>query len=438
MTDILRVPPHANDAEEAVIGGLLIDPAKLELIALNLAPDDFYRRDHGEIYRAILVLTGSGKTADAVTLGDAFPDIRDRAFELARQAYSSAMVSAYAKIIREKSVRRKLIAAAMALGDQAFGNEEPTNDLLASTIGSLMAMQKSESTSEYTLRQAMTMAYRGAQEARKRGGRIPGIATGFRKLDDLLGGWHDSDLIVVGARPSMGKTALLLKFAMEANVPCGIISAEQPAHQVGARVLSAHSHVPAFKFRNGAFEAEEVERLLASAKQLADYGCMIYDRSRPKLSDVVRMARKWKQQNGIRALFVDYVQRIEADHVGRNTPKNERVGEVAAGLKTLARDLEIPVIALGQVNRKVEERHDKRPHMADLSDSSEIEKEADEVLMLYREAVYYDKVNEDNKPVRENVAEINVEKNRHGPVGYIECAWMKETMRFEELTNEAA
>jgi replicative DNA helicase len=317
----------------------------------------------------------------------------------------------------------------------AFGNDADTPDLIADTIGALMRMQKTEAKAEYTLRDAMSIAYKAAQEAKALGGAIPGIPTGIEKLDNLLGGWHDSDLIVLGSRPAMGKTAALVNFALACGVPCGIISAEQPAAQLGSRAMSARSHVEASKFRNGAFDDDDIGRLMRAVAELIEHPCMIYDRSSPTIADVVRMARKWKHNDGIRVLFVDYVQRIEASNFDRRTPKHERVGEVVKGLKTLARDLDIPVVALCQVGRQVEQRTDKRPSMGDMSDSSEIEKEADQILTLYREAVYFDAggVNERGQPVRPNVAEINVEKNRHGPCGYVECVWIPESMRFEDM-----
>ena len=442
--DAIRVPPHATDAEEVLLGGLMILPDKIEAVASELAPEDFYRHDHAAIYRAMLELSGRSKIADAVTLGDYIPEHRTRVYELARDSWSAANVSGYARMIREKAVRRRLIDAATNLASAAFGNETETHVLLADTIGSLMAMQKTESQAEYTLRQAMTLAYKAAQDAKALGGRIPGIPSGLHRLDHLLGGWHNGDLVVLGARPAMGKTAMLLKFALATEAPCGIISAEQPAIQVGARVMSAQSRVDAEKFRNGAFEGEDIESLRMTVERLVDRACLIYDLSNPSIADVVRVARKWKQQHGIQVLFVDYIQRIEA--MDRRAPKHERVGEVVRGLKTLARDLDIPVVALCQVTRDVEKRNDRRPNMGDMSDSSEIEKEADQILTLYREAVYYSAfdergnqigLNEKGKPIRENIAELTIEKNRHGATGYVECVWIAPTMRFEDLAHVA-
>lgn len=436
----LRVPPHNADAEAQVLGSMLFDPNCIETVSTLLRADDFYRREHREIFDAIMRQSGKSAPTDAVTLSDLLPEHRTRLLDLANNAYSAANVKGYAGMVRDKALRRSLIEFGMRLSSDAFGVDVDTPNLIADTIGALMRMQKTEARSEFTLKDAMGLAYSAAQQAKALGGAIPGIPSGLYKLDHMLGGWHDSDLVVLGARPAMGKTAMLIKFALACGVPCGIVSAEQPAIQIGARAMSAQSHVDAVKFRNGAFDDEDIGRLMRAVSELVTHPCMIYDRSSPTIADVVRMARKWRQNEGIRVLFVDYVQRIEASSADRRTPKYERVGEVVRGLKTLARDLGIPVVALCQVNRDVEKRTDKRPSMGDMSDSSEIEKEADQVLTLYREAAYFDVggVNERNQPVRPGVAEINVEKNRHGPCGYVECAWVPDSMRFENLGDDHA
>jgi replicative DNA helicase len=320
---------------------------------------------------------------------------------------------------------RAVIDQATELLEAAWSNEVGAVELLDTGISRLMAMQKIEARSEYTLRQAMTMAFAEAERAKALGGRIPGISSGLGGLDRILGGWHDSDLIVIGARPAQGKTALLLNFATACAMPCGIISAEQPAQQIGARVMSIKSHVPAERMRNGRFEGSDLRKLENAIGELCDRTCLIYDRSSPTIADVSRMARKWKQQNGIRALFVDYVQRIESFSTSNRANKAEKVGEVVRGLKNLARDLEIPVIALAQVGRQAEGR---QPGMGDLSDSSEIEKEADQILTLFRPGTADDMAGDDD-------AVISVQKNRHGPTGDVRTAWLAETMRFEDHAN---
>jgi len=431
----VRMPPHSIDAEQAVLGGLMLAPEKIETLADKLSEQDFYRKDHRMIWRAVVELNARGQPCDAVTMGDWFDNNgmsemvggSSYLIDLSNNTPSAANIAAYAQIIREKSVLRQVIDHGMQLVESAYSSESSGVELVDRGITELMALQKVEARSEFTLRQAMTMAFAEAERAKALGGRIPGIASGLTALDRILGGWHDSDLVVIGARPAQGKTALLLNFATACALPSGIISAEQPAQQVGARVMSIKSHVPAERMRNGRFDTGDLKKLSGAVEELCDRTCLIYDRSAPTIADVSRMARKWKQQNGIRVLFVDYIQRIDASHTNSRANKAEKVGEVVRGLKNLARDLEIPVIALAQVGRQAE---DRQPGMGDLSDSSEIEKEADQILTLFRPGTSDDAASDYD-------AVISVEKNRHGPCGEIKAAWLAETMRFTDYAEEA-
>lgn len=432
----IRVPPHSTDAEQAVLGGLMLVPDKIESLADRLAVADFYRKDHQLIYRAMLELSGRGQPCDAVTLGDwfeanGFGEMMGGAsylYELAGSTASAANIGAYAEIIRNKSIRRQVIDRASTLIESAYGSEDDSTQLVDRGVVDLMELQKTEARSEFTLKQAMAAAYQEAQRARELGDTIPGIPTGLARLDRVLGGWHDSDLVVVGARPAMGKTALLLNFAIACKVPCGIVSAEQPMVQVGGRIIAAKSRVAAEKMRNGRFRDEDYGRLANAIEELNDRTCQIYDRSAPSIADVSRIARKWKQQNHIRVLFVDYLQRIRSSYTRQGANRTEHVGEVAQGLKNLARDLDIPVVALAQVSRKVEDREDKQPGMSDLADSSEIEKEADQILTLYRPAVH-------DETAEEALSILSIEKNRHGPTGVVKAAWLAECMRFENYAD---
>lgn len=422
----LRLPPHSLEAEQAVLGGLMLDIEKLDVIAGKLSEADFYRKDHRMIFRSVTELSRRGQPCDAVTLGDWFEthgfsemQLGGYVIHLANTTPSAANIEAYADIVREKSVRRSAIDHATRLMEAAYGSDGEASVILDAGITGLMSLQKIEAKNEFTLRQAMSIAYKQANEARERG-TIPGISTGLAKLDDLLGGWHDSDLVVVGARPAMGKTALLLNFAVATSLSCGIISSEQPAPQIGARVMAIKSGVPAELMRTGKFNNVHYTKLSHAIEDLSDRQLMIYDRSGPTIADVRRMARKWVQQNNIRVLFVDYIQRIRCSDTGRNANKTEKVGEVVSGLKDVARELNIPIVALAQVSRQAEGR---MPKMADLSDSSEIEKEADQIIMLNREEEYDDNA-EPGKAV------LEIEKNRHGRTGKILARWLPESMRF--------
>jgi len=432
--ETLRIPPHAPDAECNVLGALMIRGELAATVAEKLSESDFYQRRHALIYRALLALSAEGKPCDFVIVSEWLERNgltqetggESYLIEIANNTATATNAAIYADIVRERSSRRKVIGLSMQLAAAAY--DLGSTDLIDSAISELMGLQKFDTQHEFTLRQAMSAAYKAAQRAAELDGEIPGIPSGIRKLDEILGGWHPGDLIVIGARPSMGKTALLLNFAVAGKVPCGIISAEQPAVQMGARVLSIESKVEANKLRNGKFHADDLQQLAFAVQRLIEKDCMIFDRAAPNIAEVSRMARKWKQQNGIKALFVDYIQRIEG--TDRREKKYERVGEVTRTLKNLARDLDIPVIALCQVGRHVDKEKDKRPNMGDMSDSSEIEKEADQILTLYRDEVY----NPDSE--EKGIAEINVEKNRHGPTGFVKCAWLAETMRFKDLAYD--
>lgn len=432
----LRIPPHSIESEQSVLGGLMLKPSALESVAAALSENDFYRRDHRIIWRAIVDLDGKGQPFDAVTLGEWFQTQRmadlvggaSYIIELANTTPSAANILAYAKIVRGKAMLRALVDAGTELASDAF-NAEDGQGLLDAAIGRLMAMQRAETRCEYTLKQAASIAWREAAAAYERKGALAGITTGLTDLDEQLGGLHPGDLIVVGARPSMGKTAMLFGMsfaAAEKGFANGIISGEQPANQLGARMLSAASRVPGNSFRTGRFHEEEWPRLTHGIERLAALPIWILDRGSPSIAEIQRVSRRWKQQHGIKALYVDYIQRIS----GSGDRRHEVIGETCRGLKSLARDLEIPIVALSQVNREVEKRKPPIPRMGDLSDSSEIEKEADVVITIYREDYYNPDTN------KRGVAQLTVDKNRHGPTGFIEVLWRAETMTFENYADE--
>lgn len=415
-------------AEQSVLGGLLIAPEAIHAVEDLLTGDMFTRADHRTIFYAMGDMVAAGRPVDGVTLGEHLEReghgnaLSAYLIEMAATTPSAANIRAYAQLVRSSWTRRQV----QAVGHRIAQADGDASELLDAAIADLMRLQHTSQKHEYSLRDGMSMAYQAMKEAKELGGRIPGITTGLSKLDGIVGGWHDSDLIVVGARAAMGKTALLLNFAHNCGVPHGIVSAEQPVDQVAARLMSMDSGIAATAMRSGRVDDEDMGTLHATVKKLIDRKAFVYDRSAPTIGEVCRIARKWHHQHGIRVLFVDYIQRIESD---RGEKRYERVGDVVRQLKNLARDLQIPVIALAQVARNVEQRTDKRPHMGDLSDSSEIEKEADQVLMLYRDEVYTPE-----SPDR-GTAEIIIDKNRHGPTGFLRCKWVAETMRFEDLSH---
>lgn len=288
-----------------------------------------------------------------------------------------------------------------------------------SVIRQLMEIDAHKASYETNIRAAMGEALLDMEQAAETQG-IRGITTGLSDLDKHLGGWHRGDLCVIGARPAMGKTALLLHFAQSCGVPLGLISAEQPAYQIAQRHVASIGKVRLSDLRNGKIGKKETEAVITANHKLKDY--WIYDRSAPTIDDVVKMARRWVHRHDIRILFVDYIQRIN----GSGKMRHEQVGDVVRSLKTLARDLEIPVVALAQVARQVESREDKRPSMGDLSDSSEIEKEADQIITMYRDEVY------NKKSELAGICELKVCKNRHGYTGTVPVEWIGEHVSFRD------
>lgn len=415
-------------AEQSVLGGLMLAPEAMYAVTDLLTGEMFSRADHRTIFYQLGDMLAAGQPIDGVTVGEAL--VRDGhparlsgyLVELASQTPSAANIRAYAQIVRDSWTRQQV----QMVGHRIAKADGEASEMLDAAIADLMRLQHVSQQHEYSLRDCMSMAYAAMVEARELGGKIPGITTGLGKLDTILGGFHSSDLVVVGARAAMGKTALLLNFAQDCGVPHGIISAEQPGAQMASRLMSMDSGIAATAMRSGSVDDDDMGKLHTSVKRLVDRKAFVYDRSAPTIGEVCRIARKWHHRHGIRILFVDYIQRIESD---KGDKRYERVGDVVRQLKNLARDLQIPVVALAQVTRGVEQRQDKRPHMGDLSDSSEIEKEADQVLMLYRDEVY------DPESPNRGTAEIIIDKNRHGPTGFVRCAWLAETMRFKDLAH---
>lgn len=431
---MLRVPPASVEAEQAVLGGLMLVPSKLAELALS--PDDFYRREHRLIFQSMLEQDGA--PIDAVTLGEWFEskglgdEIGGAGYliQLASTTPSAANIQAYARIVSDKAMLRRLIGCCTDGVNEGFtGGREP-QEIIGEVVKSLMDLSRAEERFETTLKDALRIAWKELQAAADNPG-LRGVPFGLEKLDSRLGGAHKSDLLVFGARPAVGKTALLLNFAgyaAEKGFSVGLISGEQPKEQIAQRLIAIRSLVTAEKMRNGTMDETDWAKAHATLKAMASHRFQILDRSAPTLEQVKRTARRWKQQHGLQALYVDYVQRIR---VPKSTSRTDEVGYAAAGLKDIARELQIPVIALAQVKRDVEVRADKRPLAGDLANSDELTREADAIVMLYRDDVY----NEDSSD--KGIAELNVEKNRHGPCGTIRCKWFAETMRFANLDHSA-
>ncbi len=418
------------EVEMSVLGGLMLDNSRMAEI--DLVPEDFKGQSHGEIFAAIRDLVADEVNADPVTVSEYLDRTTRRKGWLQQIGAmvngtpSSANVVHYGRLVKEEAKRRRAVEIADRLTSALDAEGLPAID---NAIRDLMALDTTRKNHECGGKDAAKAALDIIEKAFQNKGKVVGVTTGLRDLDDCIGGLHPSDLIVVGARPAIGKTAFLLNLADNAKAPVGIISSEQGRDQIGLRLIAKNARVSAHHLRLGKIEEEWWGRMSKAVTDIASRQVWINDQPRPTVEQVVRQARKWKFQYGIKALYVDYIQHLQGPD---KMSIREQIIHIVRSLKRLARELDIPVIALAQVSREVDKRPDKRPWMSDLMESGAIEAEADIVGLLYRDDAY----NEHSE--KAGVMEINIAKNRHGPTGIIECAFHAQWMGVADLDRRYA
>ena len=421
----------AIQSEQEVIGCIVRKNSLLN--NLDLTGDEFSSELLGDIYREIAAVINSGSQLDIVTLGDMWrekrPDYLQAVGSIFKSGHGSErMLDKYATSI--KTDYRKKQAVDIALSMQYSISEQGDLTAIDRAITDLMKLNQSNKKYSLMMDDCIKEAMEMVEQVHENGGSV-GIPTGLEDLDASLGGFHNTNLTVIGARPAMGKTAMLLNMAhagSEGGRPVGLISAEQGAGQIGMRMISIHGSVDSQKMQTASFADHEWAIFSNAVTTLMGRGVAVNIEPGISITTVISQAREWKHRNKIEALYVDYIQKIRGSNPRDN--KTQQVTEVVSQLKNLARELNIPVIALAQVKREVDTRPDKRPSMGDMSDASEIEKEADEIMTLYRDEVY----NEDS-PER-GIAEISVCKNRHGPIGVVRANWIGKFMQFKDIESQ--
>lgn len=413
--------------EQQVIYSLLTENSLLQ--NCDLQAQEFSQWHNQEIYSTIREITDNGGIADLMTvvdrLSETAPEHNFATYiaELIEKGHGKSGFEQHCQIVRKTHRKKQALEIANSLIDQVKSNQQ--EKAVDSAIQALMALNSVGKNYDHGMLDVMRTATRIVSDAHEKEG-IKGISTGLEDLNDTLGGFHKTDLIVIGARPAMGKTAFMLNLALATKEPVGLISAEQGHEQIGLRMVSVEGKVDSQKVRTGGFFDDEWDTFGMAVRRLSTKPIRVNDEPAISISKVIRQARDWKYKYGIKALYVDYLQKIE--HSDKSQPRHIQVGEIARSLKNLARELEIPVIALAQVNRNCENRPDKRPHNADLADAGEIEKEADVIMFLYRDEVY----NQDTSD--KGIAELIVGKNRHGPIGTVRCVFIGKFMRFEQIS----
>lgn len=413
--------------ERTVLGAILADNSQLRHVQLQ--PRDFSAKTHAQIFDVAKRLIGSGMRVDAVSIADHL----DREYgssgwmELTigmhRDCLAPENAPAYADRIRVASLSRQASAVAQRL---ATGGHEAIPDAIRDLI------ELTSADTEHACHVSVALSNAADELERLSNGQLPGVCTGIRDLDDSLGGLHSEDLIVIAARPAMGKTALMLNIGAAANCGVGVISGEQGRTQVGMRLFAMEGPVSLHTMRIGKLGDEEWARVAKVMTAMKNRPFWIYDKPAPTIDDIVAQARQWKFHNNIGLLMVDYLQKIRG---GRGQDFRLQVGDIAAQLKDLARELKIPVVALAQVKREVESRPmgedgmGRCPGMSDIAEAAIIEQEADQILTAYRPEVY------EPGPRFKGLAFLNICKNRHGPIGVKDLSWRGEYLKFGDLAH---
>lgn len=397
-----------------------------------LLPDDFTSEFDKVIYQSMLDIAATNKPIDIISIAE---DIEGK-YRSVDMAYLGQLIEKgvgvaanfdnYVDMVRASARKRKAKQILWNAQNQLDENLKDF-DPIQNAIKELMAIDANKQSYDRTIKQCLEAGLNQVQEAHNAGGLV-GITTGLTALDEVIGGYHETDLYVIGARPAMGKTAFLFSSALANNHVSGIISAEQGHAQAGLRFISICGSVHSQNLRSAKLDETEWAKISAGTIKAQQKRIFLNDEPGISITNLIRQARIWKFNHNLQILFVDYIQKIKGSNP--NAKKYEQVTEVVGALKQLARELNIPVVALAQVKRDVETRGDKRPQMGDMSDASEIEKEADCIFTLYRDEVYNDDTNQIG------IAEIDAVKNRHGPIGTIFCRYEGKYFQFKDLVND--
>ncbi|TCS80791.1 replicative DNA helicase [Tepidibacillus fermentans] len=430
-----RIPPQNIEAEQAVLGAVLLDKDALILVSEILSAEDFYRASHQKIFRSMLELSENGQPVDLITLTS---DLQNKKLleevggvsyltDLANAVPTAANVEYYAKIVEEKAVLRRLIRAATEIASTSYIESDDVQDILGDAEKRILEIsQKKYQDSFIAIKDILMETIDRIEFLHQHKGEITGIPSGFADLDKMTSGFQKSDLIILAARPSVGKTAFALNVAQNvaarAKETVAIFSLEMPASQLVQRMVSAEGNLDAHKLRTGQMEEEDWQKLTMAMSTLSEAPIYIDDTPGITVYDIRAKLRRLKAERGLGLVVIDYLQLIHGR--GKSDNRQQEISEISRQLKRIARELEVPVIALSQLSRAVEQRQDKRPMLSDIRESGSIEQDADIVAFLYRDD-YYNPETE-----KQNIVEIIIAKHRNGPVGKVELVFLKNYNKF--------
>ena len=441
---IKRILPHSAEAEQAVVGAMLMNKDAIMSASEIITGEDFYQTAYGILFDSMVELFQAGKPVDLITLQehlkekDVPPEISSLEFarDLIASVQTSANVKFYAEIVQEKSTLRRLIKVNEEVANICYQENQPLEVILDKAEKGVFELVERGNVQEYTpIKQVVLNALDVIEKASKTTGSVTGIPTGFIDLDYKLSGLQRSDLVLIAARPSMGKTAFVLNIAQHAafrqNLGVAIFSLEMSKEQLVNRLFSLESNVDAQLLRTGNLKDTDWEKLIEGAGRIGKSKLVIDDTSGISITEMRSKCRKYKLELGLDLIIIDYLQLMSGSGGKSNESRQQEISEISRSLKGLARELNVPVIALSQLSRAVEQRTDKRPKLSDLRESGAIEQDADVCMFIYREDYYIPDT------VDKGIAEVIIAKQRNGPVGTVRLAWMPQYTRFgNELRQE--
>jgi replicative DNA helicase len=433
------VPPQNLDAEESVLGAMMLSPGAIGAVSEILDAGDFYRESHAKIYRAALGLYARGEPVDAITLVDELEERgeledaggRLRVHELAALVPATANAAHYARIVREMATLRGLIRTGQEIARLGWERPGETSELVDRAEQILFELSQARVSTEFThIDQLLKESFERITQLYEAGADVTGVASGFRDLDRLTSGFQDGNLIIVAARPSMGKSALGLgiaaNLAVRDGTPVGIFTLEMSKTEVTQRLMCSEAKVESQRLRTGKLAVDDWPRLTAACDKLAKAPIYVDDQGSINMMEIRSKARRLKSaEPNLGLILVDYLQLMTSGATAEN--RVQEVSQISRSLKVLARDLEVPIVAMSQLSRAVEQRHDKRPILSDLRESGSIEQDADLVMFIYRDEYY----NEDSD--QQGIAEVALAKHRNGPTDTIKLSFLKRYAKFSDL-----
>lgn len=443
-TRALKVPPHSIEAEQSVLGGLFLDKDALIKVVERVQADDFYRQDHRIIYNAINALDGEGKPFDLVTVAEwleshqQLDDAGGLSYlaAMAENTPSASNVSVYADIVRKRSILRQLISATVKINETVFNpmglSSEQVLDFAEQTVFEIAEQETRGKRAYQNIKDLLVGAMDRVDELYRKKTPVTGIATGFDDFDERTAGLQSSDLIIVAGRPSMGKTAFAINIAEHAVIKqersAAVFSMEMPGEQLAMRMMSSLGRVDQHKVRTGKLYEDDWPRLTSAVTLLQNRKLFIDDTPALTPAELRARCRRIAREHGLDLIIVDYLQLMQIPGTSEN--RATEISEISRSLKAMAKELKVPVVALSQLNRSLEQRPNKRPVMSDLRESGAIEQDADVIVFIYRDEVY------DEDTADKGIAEIIIGKQRNGPIGTVKLAFLGQFTRFENYIEE--